>query len=103
MATEQNKTLKHCIMPRRKSPEQIEFANTVEYKPNAKGVMRPVRLAPRDIEKPQPRPKRDLHGIVSIRIEEASFEYIESHRGDFNRSQFINQLLSEAIKRRKKS
>lgn len=81
------------IMPRKKTQQQIEFAKTVEYRPNALGVMRPVKYAGRKQETRH----RSTYGRgknqKAVRIDAALYDHIVSQKGDLSIAQFVNQLV----------
>ena len=81
------------IMPRKKTHQQIEFAKTVEYRPNALGIMRPVKYAGR---KPETK-HRSTYGtgkqLKAVRIDATLYDYIITHKGDLSIAQFVNQLV----------
>lgn len=82
---------------KKKSPEFIEFQKSIEFKPNALGVMRPTKLFSRKKEtehrstfgKKRSAPRH----MTSLRLDLDLYEYVVNNRGDVPVSRFINELI----------
>ena len=81
-------------MPRKKTIEQLQFAETVEHRRSANGAMRPTKYMQRTSR------RKDAGTAIPlkvIRIDASLYDIIVSQKGDMSITQYANQLIRKGM------